>query len=88
MLLLKSPHLKFLQHLCAQGWEAGMKPHRRAWEKQFWCCEKNADGSEGTAFIKEILTQEQCVLPTEIISFSSVGCLAKKGKGKLDLASL
>lgn len=39
---------------------------------------RNADGSEGTVFVEEILRQEQCVLTTEIISFSSVGCLAKK----------
>lgn len=51
---------------------------------------RNADGSEGTAFVKEIQRQKQCVLPTGIISFASVGCLGggKKGKGKLHLASL
>lgn len=44
---------------------------------------RNADGSEGTAFVKEIQRQKQCVLPTGIISFASVGCLGggkKKGK--------
>lgn len=40
---------------------------------------RNADGSEGTAFVKEIQRQKQCVLPTGIISFASVGCL---GGGK------
>lgn len=48
---------------------------------------RNIDGSEDAAFVKEILRQEQPILLTRGISFSSVGCLEKK-KGRLDFTSL
>ena len=49
--------------------------------------ERNTDGSEVIACVKEILRQEQHVLLTGRISFSSVGCLGKK-KSRIVLTSL